>query len=281
MNILPVSPTPTQVPATPAPSNIAASPTVPQPSTQPQQAQPGALPTNDGILSMVAKKLSSAASGAFGAVQDGVGDVVDAAVGNKPTFVDNSGRNSAISQAGQSFAAKFKNVPTTVMAIEPAIGRAAQAFGVSPDAMAYTLMSENAKADPNPKGVDPNDQGMFQVNKLNAPLVESTLKKEFGIDYNPANPAHSAMAAAVVLHNTADKLAQNGFKNVSPQDLSVAYRMGPTNYSMATRGTDLNGNKGKPTQVLAAKQEYEARMQDLKQNTNDLSTDTPQVATAS
>lgn len=270
--------TPNTVPTPPAnaPSSVQQN-DVAQPLAQPTQ---GALPTSDHILSAVAKKIGSVAQGAFSAAQDGVGDVVDAAVGNKPMNVQYNPANDPIMQAGKSFADKFKNTPSSVMAIEPAIGRASKAFGVPTDALYYTLISENAPADPNPKGLDPNDQGMFQVNKVNSPMVESQLKKEFGINYDPSNPQHSAMAAAVVLSDTAHKLTQNGFKNVSPQDLSIAYRMGPTNYSMATRGTDLNGNKGKPTQVLAAKQEYDARLQDLNQNTHQLSTETPQSATA-
>lgn len=273
--MLPPNTVPQPSPATPTPTQ---SNSVSQPLAAPAQ---GTLPTSDHILSAVAKKIGSVAQGAVSAVQDGVGNVVDAAVGNKPTIVNNDPSQNPVMQAGQSFADKFKNIPNSVMAIEPAIGRASKAFGVPVDALYYTLVSENAPADPNPKGLDPNDQGMFQVNKMNAPMVESQLKKEFGINYDPSNPQHSAMAAAVVLSDTAHKLSENGFKNVSPQDLSIAYRMGATDYSLATRGTDLNGNKGKPTQVVAAKQEYDARLQDLTQNSNQLSTQVQQVATAS
>lgn len=277
----------------PVPSTDAPTPTqsnsVQQPLAAPAQ---GTLPTSDHILSMVAKKMGTVAQGAAsavgqaaGAVQDGVGAVGDA-VGNamgKPaavTFDNNSPQ--ADMMRGQNFAAKFKNVPTSIMAIEPAIGRASKAFGVPTDALAYTLMSENAKADPNPAHpADPNDHGMFQVNKLNEPMVSQALKSDFGIKYDPSNPNHSALAAAVVLNDTQSQLAKYGIQNVSPKDLSVAYRMGPTNYSVATRGTDLNGNKAKPAQVIQAKQEYDARIQDLTQNTNELSTAEPAAATGS
>jgi hypothetical protein len=251
--------------------------TLPQP-VQPAVQAPAqnGLPDSHSILSTVTRNILNKASGAVDAVQNGIGNVVDAAVGNKPTIVNNTPTPQVqeYQQLGKNFTAKFKNPPMSVLSIEPAIGRAAKSFDVPTDALYYTLVSENAPAVPNPKSADPNDQGMFQVNKVNEPLVASTLKREFGIDYNPANPNHSALAAAVVLHDASTTLSKYGMKNLSPQDLSVAYRMGPTNYSIATRGTDLNGNKAKPDQALAAKQEYDARVADLNQNHHDLSTST-------
>lgn len=256
------------------------SPSAPQPITPAAPQGTGAAPQPQGLPSVihqVARNLLSPLAAPLQAVND----VASNAFG-QTMHVQGGGAAPVPAQQApaQEFLAKFKNPSPAVLGIEPAINRASKAFGVSPDALYYTLVSENAPGDANPKGVDPNDQGMFQVNKLNSPLVETTLNKEFGIKYDSSNPQHSAMAAAVVLSDTAKQLQSHGYKNLSPQDLSVAYRMGPTNYSIATRGTDLNGNKARPLQKEAIQKEYRDRVADLNSNNHSQSTTGGDIATA-
>lgn len=233
-------------------------------SNRNQPALTASLPPRAGIIGQVAQKVVAGVKSAAGAIEG--------ALPGASTLDNDSPEADAM--RGHSFAANFQKVPDSVTPILPTIGNAARKYNVPTDSLYYTLISENAPADPNPaKPIDPNDQGMFQINKMqNGALVKGALKNDYGMDYDPTDPHHSAIGAAVVLSHTRKILEDNGITDFSPKDLSVAYRMGATNYSIAKRGTDLNGNKQPPHVIAEAKTEYAKRVAELGRNSELLST---------
>lgn len=164
--------------------------------------------------------------------------------------------------ASDSFSSEFGDVPI-ISRITNTVGQAAAAYGVDPKAIAKALITENANLNPNPGTNKGGDSGMFQVNKMNEKDVASALKKDFGIDYDSSDPEHSALAAAYVLGKTQKTLSAAGFKNLSPEELSIAYRTGPTYFSIAKTGKDLSGKKASVQAVKQAKQRYQQRSADL------------------
>lgn len=152
-----------------------------------------------------------------------------------------------------------------------AVGQGAAAYGLDAKTLYNTLISENSKFDPTAQNKG-GDQGLFQVNKTNLPAVTKALQKDFGIAYDWKNPEHSALAASVVLSGMQKTLGKAGIKDLSPQDLSVAYRMGANGYSIATTSKTLEGKKATPEQVKTFKKQYQQRTADLSKRQSEWST---------
>jgi len=90
-------------------------------------------------------------------------------------------------------------------------------------------------------GMDPNDRGVMQINKLNEPLIQQKFKKELGRTYNPNNAVDSILAARMVLEEHRRQFEQmrlnqtytNPYTN---QDLIDSYNMGVGGFVKAKQG---------------------------------------------
>lgn len=89
-------------------------------------------------------------------------------------------------------------------------------------------------------GLDPEDRGVMQVNKVHEPLVKRLFKTELGRSYDPNKTADSIIAAGMVLTEHRRQFEQmklnNTIKEYTSTDLIDSYNLGPTGVFQAKRG---------------------------------------------
>jgi len=81
-------------------------------------------------------------------------------------------------------------------------------------------------------GMDPNDRGLMQINKINEPLVKDRFMKELGVAYDPSNSEHSIIGSRMVYEENRKQFEQMMMNRTTDSynntDLINAYNLGPT-----------------------------------------------------
>ena len=122
----------------------------------------------------------------------------------------------------------------------------AQKVGLSPEEFGQIAAREQGSSTTADKvalvgGMDKNDRGVMQVNKLNEPLIQKNFMKELGRKYNPNSAVDSIYAARMVLEENQRQVQQKQKNQTytgsfSNQDLIDSYNTGVNGLIQAKMG---------------------------------------------
>lgn len=140
----------------------------------------------------------------------------------------------------------YKIPPVIPVQHHPLFIEQARKVGLTPEEFGLIAAREQGSTTPANKvalvgGMDKNDRGVMQVNKLNEPLIVKRFKDEYGKPYNPNSAIDSIIAARMVLEEHRKQFDQmkknqtytNPYTN---QDLIDSYNLGVNGLVKAKRG---------------------------------------------